>query len=116
MRKYLFIGISVILLFLSGYVYFQYYFVFGEGVKSGYLNYAVYKGNIFKTYESDVDNYFLGSIITVKSSDGSGYIDVVDGQQRLTTLMILFCILFSYKRNEKQKMQVTQHKLQKQCY
>ena len=25
--------------------------------------------------------------------------------------MILFCILFSYKRNEKQKMQVTQHKL-----
>ena len=51
MRKYLFIGISVILLFLSGYVYFQYYFVFGEGVKSGYLNYAVYKGNVFKTYE-----------------------------------------------------------------
>ena len=51
MKKYLFIGISVILLFLSGYVYFQYYFVFGEGVKSGYLNYAVYKGNVFKTYE-----------------------------------------------------------------
>lgn len=51
MRKYLFIGISVIILFLSGYVYFQYYFVFGEGVKSGYLNYAVYKGNVFKTYE-----------------------------------------------------------------
>ena len=51
MRKYLFIGISVILLFLSGYVYFQYYFVFGEGVKSGYLNYAFYKGNVFKTYE-----------------------------------------------------------------
>ena len=51
MRKYLFIGISVILLFLSGYVYFQYYFVFGEGVKSGYLSYAVYKGNVFKTYE-----------------------------------------------------------------
>ena len=51
MRKYLFIGISVILLFLSGYVYFQYYVVFGEGVKSGYLNYAVYKGNVFKTYE-----------------------------------------------------------------
>ena len=49
--------------------------------------------DIFEAYESDIDNYFLGSIITVKSSDGSGYIDVVDGQQRLTTLMILFCVL-----------------------
>ena len=29
----------------------QYYFVFGEGVKSGELNYVVKKGNIFKTYE-----------------------------------------------------------------
>ena len=25
--------------------------VFAEGVKSGYLNYAVYKGDLFKTYE-----------------------------------------------------------------
>ncbi|MGQ0740098.1 MAG: hypothetical protein ACT4OJ_13695 [Bacteroidota bacterium] len=32
-------------------IYFKYYFVFGEGVKSGHLNYAVKKGNIFKTYE-----------------------------------------------------------------
>lgn len=38
-------------LFLAGFVYFWYFFVFGEGVKSGHLNYAVKKGNIFKTYE-----------------------------------------------------------------
>ena len=30
---------------------FRFYFVFGEGVKSGELNYVVYKGVIFKTYE-----------------------------------------------------------------
>ncbi len=41
----------VLLLSLGGYLYFKYYFVFGEGVKSGYLNYAVKKGNLFKTYE-----------------------------------------------------------------
>ena len=35
----------------GGLVYYKYYFVFGEGVKSGYLNYAVKKGNVFKTYE-----------------------------------------------------------------
>jgi len=32
-------------------IWWKYYFVFGEGVKSGELNYVVKKGNIFKTYE-----------------------------------------------------------------
>ena len=41
----------VIFLTIAGVVYFKYYFVFGEGVKSGVLNYAVKKGNLFKTYE-----------------------------------------------------------------
>ncbi|MBK9293912.1 MAG: DUF262 domain-containing protein [Oligoflexia bacterium] len=36
-------------------------------------------------------NYFLGSIIVVPGE--GGYQDVVDGQQRLTTLMILFCVV-----------------------
>lgn len=49
--------------------------------------------DIFEAYENNTENYFLGSIITAKSSDNGGYIDVVDGQQRLTTLMILFCVL-----------------------
>ena len=40
-----------LVLILSGYLYFQFYFVFGEGVKSGELNYLVKKGVIFKTYE-----------------------------------------------------------------
>lgn len=38
-------------------------------------------------------NYFLGSIITAKPDGAvSNYIDVVDGQQRLTTLLILLCV------------------------
>ena len=44
--------ISVIaILILAGVFYFQYYFVFGEGVKAGELNYMVHKGYVFKTYE-----------------------------------------------------------------
>jgi hypothetical protein len=48
-----FIGIAVIILIagLGIFFYFRYFFVFGIGVKSGHLNYVVYKGNIFKTYE-----------------------------------------------------------------
>ena len=41
----------VALLALPVFIFFRYYYVFGEGVKAGRLNYAVRKGNIFKTYE-----------------------------------------------------------------
>ena len=46
--RWLLIISIVVLLFLF---WWNYYFVFGEGVKSGELNYVVKKGNIFKTYE-----------------------------------------------------------------
>lgn len=48
------VGCGVMLLVIlaaGGYVYWKYYSVFGEGVKSGTLNYVVLKGDIFKTYE-----------------------------------------------------------------
>jgi uncharacterized protein with ParB-like and HNH nuclease domain len=38
-------------------------------------------------------NYFLGSIITAKPEGNSTYLDIVDGQQRLTTLSILLCVV-----------------------
>src|SRR5699024_7142504 len=43
----------VIILLLAGGIllWWKYFYVFGEGVKSGELNYLVKKGNIFKTYE-----------------------------------------------------------------
>jgi hypothetical protein len=43
--------ILVVLLVLAVFMWWQYFYVFGEGVKSGELNYLVKKGNIFKTYE-----------------------------------------------------------------
>lgn len=36
---------------LAAFIFFKFYFVFGEGVKAGELNFVVYKGYIFKTYE-----------------------------------------------------------------
>lgn len=51
--------------------------------------------DIYDAFENKEDNYFLGSVITAKPRDNekSAYVDVVDGQQRLTTLMILFCVI-----------------------
>ena len=41
----------VVVLFLAGFIYVKFYFVFGSGVKAGELNQIVYKGWIWKTYE-----------------------------------------------------------------
>jgi hypothetical protein len=40
-----------LVLILIGFIYTRYFFVVGTGVKSGQLNYVVYKGYLFKTYE-----------------------------------------------------------------
>ncbi len=50
---------------LTGWLYWRYWFVLGEGVKSGDLNYVVKKGVIFKTYEGKLIQTGL------KSSNGS---------------------------------------------
>jgi hypothetical protein len=41
----------VLILVITGVVYYRYYFVFGEGTKAGTMNYFVKKGYMFKTYE-----------------------------------------------------------------
>lgn len=51
MRKFTWIALSVVALAITLFVFFRFYYVFGEGVKSGELNYLVKKGNVFKTYE-----------------------------------------------------------------
>lgn len=51
MRKFgAVLGLVIVVAFLI-FFYFRFYFVFGEGVKSGELNYVVRKGLLFKTYE-----------------------------------------------------------------
>ena len=46
----------------------------------------------FFTSESENENYFLGSIVLIKENTDRKA-DVIDGQQRLTTLTILFSVL-----------------------
>lgn len=44
--------VIIIILALAGYIYWKYYYPYtSDGVKSGYLNFAVRKGQLFKTYE-----------------------------------------------------------------
>jgi len=50
-KKILLIFTLIVLLIAGIIFWWNYLYVFGEGVKSGQLNYVVKKGNIFKTYE-----------------------------------------------------------------
>ncbi|MEP0711364.1 MAG: hypothetical protein ABJC55_05530, partial [Algoriphagus sp.] len=54
MKKFAWIAGIVIVGLLAGIFWYKFYFVFGEGVKAGSLNYFVKKGVVFKTYEGRV--------------------------------------------------------------
>lgn len=50
-KKVIAILSTLLLIILAIICYYRYFFVFGEGVKAGELNYVVKKGYLFKTYE-----------------------------------------------------------------
>ena len=50
-KRVWYIFLITLALVLIGFVYTRYFFVVGTGVKTGQLNYVVYKGYVFKTYE-----------------------------------------------------------------
>lgn len=54
MKKILGIVLAVVILGFVGFFFTRYYWVFGDGVKAGTLNYVVRKGYIFKTYEGEM--------------------------------------------------------------
>lgn len=51
MGKFLTWVILIFLIVLGAFIYWKYYFVFGEGAKAGELNFLVKKGYVFKTWE-----------------------------------------------------------------
>lgn len=51
MKKIFFIVAAILLTGAGIIIYWKYFYVFGQGVKSGHLNYVVKKGDLFKTYE-----------------------------------------------------------------
>jgi hypothetical protein len=72
MKKLLFFTLPLFFVFLAagGVIYFFYFFEFGEGVKTGELNYVVRKGYIFKTYEGKmIQTGFKSSQSAIQSNE-----------------------------------------------
>jgi len=52
--RFIFTISTVLVCALVVFFLVKFFFVFGEGVKAGELNYVVYKGYVFKTYEGRI--------------------------------------------------------------
>ena len=70
-KKGLAIGTLIGIIVFAGYLFFKFYFVFSEGVKTGELNYLVYNGYVFKTYEGKMiqNGVHSQSTETIQSSE-----------------------------------------------
>ena len=64
-------------------------------------------------FDSDTDEYFLGPIVTFKNKDGKK--EIIDGQQRLTTLMLLLRAFYDKYGSMKNDKAVKTSKLIEQC-
>lgn len=64
-------------------------------------------------FDSDNDEYFLGPIVTFKNSDGRQ--EIIDGQQRLTTLMLLLRAFYAKYGHMKDDKAVKTSKMLEQC-
>lgn len=51
--------------------------------------------DLYEFYSDKNDNFFLGSIVLMKKEENNAEVDVIDGQQRLTTLTILLAVIAS---------------------
>jgi hypothetical protein len=83
------IFLIVLVLVLIGFFYTRYFFVVGTGVKSGQLNYVVYKGYLFKTYEGKlIQAGFKSSAITGTVVQSNEFIFSVGDKEIAEQLML----------------------------
>lgn len=61
--------------------------------------------DLYLSFDSKEKYYFLGPVILAQTE--KGYLEVVDGQQRLTTLTILFCTLRDFYLKDLEKIDPT---------
>lgn len=69
--------------------------------------------NDYSKFDSDNDEYFLGPIVTFKNK--SNKLEVIDGQQRLTTLMLLIRAFYSKFVNMKDENSRSTREIIEKC-
>ena len=64
-------------------------------------------------FDRDKDEYFLGPIVTFRNEDGK--LEIIDGQQRLTTLMLLLRAFYCRFQNQRDQSSVKTREILSRC-
>lgn len=67
----------------------------------------------YNKFDSNADEYFLGPIVTFKNEEGKQ--EIIDGQQRLTTLMLLLRAFYNKYGNMKDDRAIKTSRIIEQC-
>jgi hypothetical protein len=54
MKKFLYWSLAILFIVLAVFIYWKYFYTYGEGYRAGLLQKFSYKGTIFKTYEGEL--------------------------------------------------------------
>ena len=76
------------------------------------FNFA-FPDNDYSKFNSDNDEYFLGPIVTFKNDNSKQ--EIIDGQQRLTTLMLLLRAFYAKYGNMKDEASVSTREMIEKC-
>jgi hypothetical protein len=87
-KKGLGIFLGIVVIALAMFIYVRFYYAFGEGVKAGQLNYVVYKGYVFKTYEGKLIQSGLKSGSTTGQIQSNEFIFSVSDKAVAEKLMM----------------------------
>ena len=71
-----------------------------------------FPNNNYEEFDDDNEEYFLGSVVTYKNEDGKS--EVIDGQQRLTTLLLILRAFYDkFERMQDTNSVLTREKIEK---
>lgn len=72
-----------------------------------------FPGDDYTKFDTNNDEYFLGPIVTFKNSDDK--LEIIDGQQRLTTLLLLLRAFYDYFQNMQDSDSIETRKSIERC-
>lgn len=96
MKKTLYLILFLIVLFIAGFIYWNYFYTFSDGSRAGVLQKFSRKGNVFKTYEGEMILSSVQSTTNVPLASEKFFFSVAnkDVAQKLSDLQGEFIVVY----------------------
>lgn len=96
MKKTLYIILFLVVLFIAGFIYWNYFYTFSDGSRAGLLQKFSRKGNVFKTYEGEMILSSVQSSANVPLASEKFFFSVANKEvaQKLSDLQGEFIVVY----------------------